>query len=112
MSTIDKSALLAALQPITTTLEVEGFGALNLRQLTVAQTDAARASADARKTDGSPSEFGLHLLLVAVVDADGAPVFDDVDLPALRGASGTKVEKLVAKVLQINGFIREADSGN
>ena len=98
----DKTNLLAALACQVVAVQVEGFGELRLRQLTVEQTDAARARASAK--DAAPSDFGLYLLLVAATDTAGAPLFDDADIPALRAASGTKVNKLVERVLQVNGY--------
>ncbi len=93
--------LLAALAPVTTTTEVEGFGTLRIKQLTVGENDAVRATV---KKDAAGSEFGLRLLMAAVVDDAGQPVFTLDDMPALLAASGTKIDALIKQVLEINGF--------
>lgn len=98
-----KTALLAALQATITTVEVDGFGALALRQITVAENDALRA---ASKADTPASEFGLRLVVASVVDDAGAQVLTAEDVQALRAASGAKVDKLVEAVLRINGYTR------
>lgn len=96
------SRLLAALAPKAEQFDVPGFGPVMIRQLTVGQADQARAEAD--KVKGNASEFGLRLLLSAVTDLDGSPLFDDPDLPALRDSGNTAVDALVAQVLRVNGF--------
>lgn len=101
--TIDKTALLAALQATITNVEVEGFGTVALRQITVAENDALRA---ASKANNPASEFGLRLVVASVVDETGAPVLSAGDVQALRAASGAKVDKLVEAVLRANGYTR------
>lgn len=100
---IDKTALLAALLATTTTLDVDGFGPVTLRQITVAENDALRA---AIKPGDPGSDFGLRLVVACIKDADGQPVFTPDDLSALRAASGTKVDKLVEAVLLANGYTK------
>lgn len=102
--------LLAALAASVLTVEVEGFGPVCIRQVTVAESDAI--SAIAAKKDAAPSEFGLQLLIRTVVDEDGAPLFDDEDLPALRVASSNKVDKLVSEVMIANGYKKAAEAKN
>jgi hypothetical protein len=99
--TIDKALLLAALLPITKTVPVAGFGDVLLRQITVAENDAIR---EAAKDVNAASEFGLRLLVAAVSNADGTPVFTVDDLPALRASAGTKIDALVKAVLDLNGY--------
>jgi hypothetical protein len=101
--TIDKSALLAALACTTVAMPVEGFGTVNIRQVSVAENDRVRA---AIKSDASVphSAFGLQLLIASVVNDDGSPVFTEADLPALQQAAGRKVDKLVEAVLEVNGY--------
>ena len=93
--------LLAALAPTTTTIDVEGFGSQTIKQLTVAENDAVRSQVQ----PGAPSsEFGLRLLVAAIVDANGVPLFTPADLPALQASSGTKIDALIKSVLEVNGF--------
>lgn len=99
--TIDKLALLAALQATTAAVDVAGFGTVTLRQITVAENDALRAAV---KKDAPPSDFGLRLVVASVIDDAGAPVFALSDLPALRASAGSKVDKLVEAVLLANGY--------
>lgn len=105
------SLLLAALAATTVAIQVEGFGAVRVREITVAESDNIAKIARDNK-DGSPSEFGLHLLICSVQDEEGNPLFDDVDLPALRACAGNKVDVLVGKVLEVNKFKKAEDQKN
>ncbi len=104
------SALLAALMARSTPVEVEGFGTVLVRQITVGENDAI--SKIATNKDAPVSEFGLQLLIRAVSDESGAPMFDDADLPALRDASSTKIDKIVKAVLVVNGFQKADEEKN
>ncbi len=110
MSNPNTQRILAALAPKFEQVEVAGFGTVQIRQLTVAAADQARAMAG--KAKDSASEFGLCLLIFAVHDTDGNPMFDDPDLPALREAGSTAVEKLVVEVLRVNGLSQAAGAPN
>jgi hypothetical protein len=104
-------SLLAALAATTVAIEVEGFGTVQVREVTVAESDQiAKIARD--NAEGSPSEFGLNLLIRSVQDEDGNPMFDDADLPALRACAGNKVDVLVGRVLEVNKFKKAADSKN
>jgi hypothetical protein len=103
--------LLAALATTSVTVSVDGYGNVRIRQISVAESDEVAAIARANK-EGSPSEFGLNLLVRAVLDEDGVPLFDDTDLPALRACAGTKVDALVGKVLEVNKFKKAEDEKN
>lgn len=102
----DKAAFLQAIKPKTTAVDVDGFGAVTLKQLTVAEVEAQRAKL---KEDKSDDAFGLHLLAASMVDESGAAVLSADDLPAIRDASNGVIEMLVLKVLELNGF-RKAEA--
>lgn len=102
--TIDKTALLAALACATVTATVDGFGTVNIRQVSVAENDAIRARIKAQGDDAATSAFGLELLVASVVNDDGSPVFTTADLPALKQSAGRKIDKLVEAVLDANGY--------
>ncbi len=104
------SKLLAALVVQSTPLEVDDFGTVFVRQLSVAENDVIAKMA--KDKDSQPSDFGLQLLLRAVVDEDGNALFDDENLPELRASASSKVDKLVAGVLQINGYTKAAEAKN
>jgi hypothetical protein len=104
--TVNKTDLLAALACATVTAPVEGFGTVNIRQVSVAENDAIRARIKA-DADAPPSAFGLQLLAASVVNDDGTPVFTEADVAALRACAGRKVDKLVTAVLQANGYGEE-----
>jgi hypothetical protein len=106
---ISKTDLLAALQPKIESIEIEGIGAIKLRQLTVAESDALRASLD--KEDKS-SEFGLRMLGTSLVDDEGNRMFGDDEIADLRNSSGTHVDKLIESVLVLNGFKKAAEAKN
>ncbi len=107
--TFDKTALLAALKPVVTDVQVDGFGLVHVRQLSVAENDAVRAAA---KKEAAPSAFGLQLLVASVVDEEGAAVFDATDVAELNAASGSKIDVLINKVLEVNGFKTGATEKN
>lgn len=104
------SALLAALVAKSTPIEVEDFGTVHVRQITVAENDAIAKVA--KQQDAPMSEFGLQLLVRAVVDEECNPMFDDTDLPDLRESASAKIDKLVKAVLIINGFQKAEDTKN
>lgn len=93
--------LLAALAPAFMPATVEGFGDLQIKQLTVAENDQVRALV---KTGAPASEFGLRMLLASVVDVDGNAVFTEEHLPALQSSGGYKVDALIKQVLEANGY--------
>lgn len=103
---MDKQALLAALAPVRTAVAVEGFGDVQVKQLTVAEADAVRGSLKA--DEQQPSEFGLKLLVASVIDDTGAAVFTADDLTALQSAASSKVDVLMKAVLKANGFDKSA----
>jgi len=112
MSINSKTAqLLAALATTSVTVSVDGYGNVRIRQISVAESDEVAAIARANK-EGSPSEFGLNLLVRAVLDEDGVSLFDDTDLPALRACAGAKVDALVGKVLEVNKYKKAEDEKN
>ena len=100
---LDKIALLAALQAAVTTVAIDGMGEIKLRQISVGDNDAIRIAA---KKDAAASEFGLRLVLACVVDDAGAALLTPDDLEALRTSAGTKVDKLVEAVLLHNGYVK------
>jgi hypothetical protein len=102
----DKAAFLQAIKPKTADVDVEGFGPVKLKQLSVAEVEAERAKL---KEDKNDDAFGLHLLAVSLVDEAGAAVLSADDLPAIREASNGVIEMLVLKVLELNGF-RKAEA--
>ena len=104
---IDKAALLAALQPKAQPFEVEGLGTVGVKQLTVGEVEALRASIKTDEADQAAAksyDFGLGLLVSCVVDEDGAPMFDAGDLPALVASNQAMVDQMVEKALLVNGF--------
>ena len=104
----DKTAFLQAIKPKTSAVDVEGFGAVTIKQLSVAEVEAVRAKL---KKDDDADTFGLRLVTLSVIDESGAAVFTDEDLPSIRAASNEAVEVLVTKVLELNGF-RKAEAKN
>lgn len=103
-----KASLLAALAPSIIEEPVDGYGIVRIKQLSVAENDFIRAAVKAEK-DAPQSEFGLRLLAASVVDEDGMTVMTPTDLPALRESSGSKIDSLIKRVLQINGYTTEAE---
>lgn len=105
----DKSAFFAAIKPKAEQLTVDGFGAVNIAQLSVSVVDALRATL---KAADQSDKFGLRLVVLSVVDDDGSQVFSDDDLPSLEASSNQAIELLVEKALEVNGFRKAADAKN
>lgn len=105
----DKAALLVALQPKTTSLTIDGFGDVGIMQLSVAEVEGLRF---ALKSDDKTDQFGLNMVMLSVVDSDGARVFTNADMQALKSASNAVMDVLVGKTLEVNGFKKVADTKN
>lgn len=97
---MNKIAMLLALQPVITSSEVEGFGAVQIRQISVTESERIRVAGK----DAPAADFGLRLVIASVVESDGSSVFDESDLPALQGSADAKMSKLVERVLEVNGY--------
>lgn len=105
----DKKSLLAALKPKVTALEIAGFGPVGIVQLTVGEVDLLRQTL---KKEDKSEQFGLRLVLVSVVDAQGQRIFEEADLSDLLGASNAAMDALVSCTLEVNGFKKPADAKN
>jgi hypothetical protein len=105
----DKNALLAALKPKTKPVQVEGFGPVQARQLSVAEVTAIRAKL---KNDDANDAFGLNLVVMSFIDDDGAPIFTDGDMQELESSSNSAMEALVTVALELNGFKKAAEAKN
>ena len=98
-----RSALLLAAAVTLIEVDVPEIGTIRIKQLSVAEFDDVRT----RVKPGAPStEFGITLTAYALVDDAGAPLFDINDLQPLRASAGTKIDAIVAAVLEANGFKR------
>lgn len=105
-------ALLAALAPRKVPQTIEGFGTVYIREIPVAEADEVAALAK-QKEEGSPaSDFGLNLLLRAVVDEADQPLFDADSIALLRASSGVKVDELVGRVLEVNNYKKVENQKN
>jgi hypothetical protein len=105
----DKSAFFAALKPKTTDYTVDGFGAVHIAQLSVAEVEAIR---NAAKTEDAKKEIGLRFIVLAVLDDDGNRVFSDADLDQLRASSNESIEALATAVLKLNGLLKDEAAPN
>jgi hypothetical protein len=106
---VSKLSLLAALKPVVTAVDLAGFGLVNIKQLTVAETDDIRQAGKGK--EGADSEFGLRMVIGCVVDDAGTPLFSEADLPDLRNSGGSKVDALVLAAVKANN-IGQADAKN
>ena len=105
----DKAALLAALQPKITTLDIDGFGQVGIMQLSVAEVEGLRS---ALNQDDKTDQFGLSMVMLSVVDDERQRVFAEDDLSALKSASNAVMDVLVGKTLEVNGFKKVTDTKN
>lgn len=96
-----RAALLAAAATTIVERDLDGLGTVRIKQLSIAEYDDVRARI---KTDAPASEFGLALTAYALVDDDGAALFDAADLQPLRNAAGSRIDPLIGAVLEVQGF--------
>ncbi|MDD2728172.1 phage tail assembly chaperone family protein, TAC [Malikia sp.] len=106
MSIINKSALLAALQPKKRAVEIDGFGTVYVRELSIGEVLEIRQDADGKEVNP------LRMVVRSVVDEAGATVFDESDVELLKGTGKTAFEQLMKVSSELNGFARGADAGN
>ncbi|MCM8596653.1 hypothetical protein [Accumulibacter sp.] len=104
---LDKSALLAIFAPKIVDREVPGIGLVRLRELSAPEVSDLR---EACRTEKEKADFGFRLVLAAVVDDDGKPIFSADDLPTLRGAAQSRIGELVTAVMAVNGFSVAGDA--
>jgi hypothetical protein len=87
------------------TVEVAGYGAVTVRELTVAEYLAFHA---ARGTPDAPAVLIRH----AVIDAEGNPLFDDTDLPRLKQLPATVAGALAKAASELSGLGDEGTRKN
>jgi hypothetical protein len=78
----------------------EWGGSLRLRSM------SAKEALDwAEKNDGpAKSTAGIRIAVISACDADGALIFADKDIEALKGRSNKALKRVVTKALALNGF--------
>lgn len=104
---LDKAALLALFAPKIIDKPVEGIGNVRLRELSAPEVSAIR---EACTPEDRRADFGLLLLIAALVDDAGAPVFTADDLPSIRGSAQVRISELVGVVMEVNGFRIKEDA--
>lgn len=107
----NRESFFDALSQSITTVQLDGFGPVNLRQISVADADRIRTAAKDEAGEFDPTEFGLRLLAASIVSDDGDAVFTDADVKALSAASTAKIDGLIARVLELNGFTQKKPAG-
>ena len=58
------------------------------------------------------TDLGYKILVRCVFDADGAPVFSDEDIPALKAAGKLKLAPLMKACNKVNGLLVEEAAKN
>lgn len=104
---LDKAALLAIFQPKVIEKDVPGVGKVRLRELSAPEVSSIRESC---KGDEKKGDFGFLLVIAAVVDDDGKPLFAASDLDALRGSAQGRIGEMVGAVMELNGFHVKEDA--
>lgn len=105
----DKKAFMAAMLPKTQIIEVEGFGSVTLKQLTLTESDALRASVD---KDDKSSAFGVRLVAASIVDDDGDRVFSNEEIAELSKTAEAPMTKLMDAVMVLNGYRKGNNAKN
>lgn len=100
MNVMTKEDLLGFFKPKIVERQV-GEGKVFFRELSAPEVSDLR---EACKTPEKKADFGFHLVIASVVDADGKPVFSVDDLPMLRAGAQSRVGLVVEEVMKVNGF--------
>jgi len=112
----NRDSLLQMFKPKVVETEIESGMTLKFRQLTVAETDALREQLKADQKAAGPDKavpaFGLRLLIASLINDDGAPIFAQSDLSDLELAANAPIEKMVGKVLEVNGFTKAVEKNS
>ncbi len=111
MSKFNKAVFFAALAPVISSLTIEGYGTVKMKQLTSDEVIDVREKLKTNEEEGKKS-FGLSLVVLSVVDDEGKTVLSDEDINLLKESRNDLVDELVGKALEINGFIKKADQKN
>jgi hypothetical protein len=106
----DKSALFAAIKPKTKAVEIDGFGSITAKQLSVGEVNGIRSKL--KQTGDNDDAFGLNLVAMSFVDDEGALIFTESDIDALSASSNAEVERLVNVALELSGFRKPAEQKN
>jgi hypothetical protein len=108
---LSKEQILAAQdQPLHCESVPEWSGDVYLRILPGTEREELEAwIAQRKQPDGEVDQRGLkaRLLVKALADEHGQPLFTDEDLPALEGKSGAVLDRLAAKAMVLNGLDKE-----
>jgi hypothetical protein len=104
MMMFDKDLFFTALKPKVESVDLPGFGSLNLRELTTVEVEETR-----KKIQTNPADdfFGLELLSLSLVDEEGNAALSPEDVEQLKKSSHKAIDTLVSKTLEINGFSRD-----
>jgi len=103
MGMLTKAAILAAVDLETKDVEVPEWGGT----VRVAMMSGkARDEFFARQGEGKVpySQFSASVLVATVVGEDGAALFEDADIEALRAKSLAAMERVLAVSLKLNGI--------
>lgn len=101
--TLDRKALLAAAKPRVRLANIQGFGEVGVRRLSIRAKSEWAAATMALPPERQSDSIAL-LLIAAVCSAEGEPLFTAADLPAVLEFDPEIAEALFREIKLFNGL--------
>lgn len=106
---LNREALLDMFKPKLVSEELAPGRVVMLRELDVEQVQLARdeqKKAEAEAGEGGAVPFGVRLLSWTLSDQEGQRLLKPEDVEKLRKSGNQHIERLIGKVLELNGFLK------
>ena len=90
-----------------TTVDVPEFGEVLIRGFTLGEVGKFQAE---QKKSSDPLKLYPRLIIMAVINEDGSPLFSDADHSAIEGLPWPAVDAIANAALRLNKMIRDEDA--
>jgi len=107
-SIANRAALLAALAPQIVPFPVEGLGVVHIKEFTALQRVDLLGHGEIPEEPAEQFKFMAALLPRVITDSDGKALLKASDVDALINGKGSIVQKLINKMLEVNGITKAA----
>lgn len=110
-----RAAVFAACEPKTAHVLWRGIGPVLVRQLTVKEREELDRETFRRNRRKQPAAIAERWIIATVMNADGSPMFTDLDLERLGklpSSLATSIMAVISKENNIGVDIDEDDEGN
>ncbi|WP_432481018.1 phage tail assembly chaperone family protein, TAC [Moraxella sp. ZY200743] len=105
MTALTKAAILAAIATTPILKEINGFGEVYLKKLTVAEQ--GELAKQGEKTDNVTAS--LYKVAYSLCDENGKRLFNDNDVKELGNLTAEQMTAIVGAISEINGFDAKLD---